>query len=245
MAIQDPVNGYDESDPGFGILYEEGPCLAVAKPGGLLTQAPPGIDSLETRVKQYFKQRDNKPGRVYLGVPHRLDRPVSGVLVLARHVRAARRLSEQFAGRLVRKIYWALLEGRLEPDQGEWVDYVRKIPDVAQAEIVARNHADARIAVLRYVVLRHAGDVTWAAIELETGRTHQIRVQAAGHGHPVVGDIQYGATLPFGPACEDPRDRCIALHARSLAFQHPMTRTTQAVTAPLPKIWQSHGIGTP
>ncbi len=226
-----------EQPTGFELLYEEGPCVAVAKPGGLLTQAPPGIDSLETRVKQYFKRRDHKPGRVYLGVPHRLDRPVSGVLVLARHVRAARRLSEQFASRLIQKTYWALLEGRVEPSQGEWVDYVRKIPDVAQAEIVSRNDAAARIAVLRYEVLQYRDQYTWVAIQLETGRTHQIRVQAAGRGHPVVGDSQYGAALPFGPDCDDPRARWIALHARSLEFRHPMTRNKQLVTAPLPKYW--------
>lgn len=233
---------FDISNPGFDILYEEGPCVAVRKPCGLLTQAPPTIDSLEWRVKQFFKQRDHKPGRVYLGVPHRLDRPVSGVLVLARHVRAARRLSEQFAGRLVRKIYWALLEGQLESDQGEWVDYVRKIPDTAHAEIVGRNHDRARIAVLRYKVLARGDDFTWAAIELETGRTHQIRVQAAGHGHPVLGDGQYGAMKPFGPAWTDPREQCIALHARTLEFRHPMTRVPQSVTAAVPPFWQPFGV---
>ena len=81
---------------GFDILYEEGPCLVVAKPGGVLTQAPPGIDSLEVRIKRFLKVRDSKPGNVYLGVPHRLDRPVSGVMVFAKHVRAARRIAEQF-----------------------------------------------------------------------------------------------------------------------------------------------------
>ena len=97
---------------GFDILYEEGPCLVVVKPGGVATQAPPGIDSLEVRVKEFLRVRDSKAGNVYLGVPHRLDRPVSGVMVLARHVRAARRLSDQFEARTVRKTYWAVVEGR-------------------------------------------------------------------------------------------------------------------------------------
>src|SRR5438552_3592353 len=99
-----------ESEP-IEILYEQGPCLVVHKPAGLLTQAPPGIDSLERRLKSFFKQRDALPGNVYLGMPHRLDRPVSGAVVVARHVRACRRLSDQFSGRLVGKRYWACIEG--------------------------------------------------------------------------------------------------------------------------------------
>ena len=122
---------------GFEILYEEGPCLAVCKPNGLLTQAPPGIVSLEVRVKQYLKRRDGKPGKTYLGVPHRLDRPASGVLVLGRHVRATRRLSEQFEDRTVNKVYWTVVEGHCTEDEGLWEDYLRKIPDEARAEMPA------------------------------------------------------------------------------------------------------------
>ena len=128
---------------GFDILYEEGPCLAVDKPGGLLTQAPPHIDSLEKRLRQYLQQRDAKPGRIYLGVPHRLDRPVSGVLLFARHVRAARRLSGQFERRMVDKRYVALLEGALDNDAGEWVDYIGKVPDQPRRSAGGRPPAGA------------------------------------------------------------------------------------------------------
>ena len=144
---------------GFDVLYEEGPCLAVDKPGGLLTQAPPHIDSLERRLRQYLQQRDAKPGRMYLGVPHRLDRPVSGVLLFARHVRAARRLSGQFERRMVDKRYVALLEGELDDDAGQWVDYLGKVPEQARAEVLAADHPQARLARLRYRVLCRAGDV--------------------------------------------------------------------------------------
>ena len=222
---------------GFDILYEEGPCLVVCKPGGVLTQAARGIDSLEVRIKQFIKQRDDKPGKVYLGVPHRLDRPVSGAMVFARHVRAARRLAEQFEGRMVKKKYWALLEGRVEPDVGTWRDYVRKIPDQPQAEIVDRSHADARLAVLHYRVLQQADACSLLEIELETGRMHQIRVQAASRGYPVLGDEQYGATMPFGPETDDRRQRWIGLHGKSLDFRHPMTREPVSQTAPLPEWW--------
>ena len=100
------------------IILENGACILLNKPGGLLTQGPPGIDSLEIRVKQFLKVRDEKPGKVYLGVPHRLDRPVSGVMVVVKNVRAAKRLAEQFRERTVSKTYWAVVEGVVEQDSG-------------------------------------------------------------------------------------------------------------------------------
>jgi len=228
-------------DPGFQILYEEGPCLAVNKPAGLLTQAPPGIDSLELRMKAFLKHRDQKPGKVYLGVPHRLDRPASGAMVFAKHVRAARRLAEQFEYRLVDKVYWACVEGRLEP-AGTWEDYLRKVPGQPRAEVVGADHPDARLAVLHYRALDAGPWGSWLEIHLETGRTHQIRVQAASRGHPVLGDFQYGSSVPFGPRHDDERLRAIALHARTLAFQHPMSREPVSVTAPVPEEWLSLGV---
>lgn len=230
---------------GFGILYEEGPCLVVAKPGGLLTQAPPGIDSLEVRIKQFLKVRDEKPGNVYLGVPHRLDRPSSGALVVARHVRAARRLSDQFSGRMVGKTYWALVDGRVADDSGTWTDHVRKIPERARGEVVEPDVDDARKAVLHYRVLQRWSSRTWLEITLETGRYHQIRIQSAARGHPVVGDDLYGAASEFGPQVDTSRDAWIALHARRLEFRHPMTREKVIVTAALPQPWIAAGIEEP
>jgi len=213
--------------------------LVVAKPGGLLTQAPPAIDSLESRIKRFLKIRDQKPGRVYLGVPHRLDRPVSGAMVFARHVRAARRIPEQFEDRTVEKKYWAVVEGKVWPEQGMWNDFIRKIPDVARAEIVDRAHPEGREAVLHYRVLAYLNGVSWLEIELETGRMHQVRVQAASRTHPVIGDAQYGSVMSFGPQTADPRGRWIALHSRSLRLRHPMTREIVFQTAPIPEPWQS------
>jgi 23S rRNA pseudouridine1911/1915/1917 synthase len=223
---------------GFDLLYEEGPCLVVAKPGGVLTQAVPGVDSLEVRVRAFLRRRDAIQGNFYLAHLHRLDRPVSGALVLARHVRAAKRIGQQFERRPVRKTYWAVVEGVVEPASGTWLDHVRKIPDVAQAEVVPPDHPEGRHAVLHYRTLRQFDGMTWLEIELETGRTHQIRVQAASRGYPVLGDAQYGAKLPFGPQTADERERWIALHARSLELAHPMTRERFTVVAPLPEPWQ-------
>jgi 23S rRNA-/tRNA-specific pseudouridylate synthase len=125
--------------PDFEILLEDGPLLAVNKPAGLLTQAPPGIDSLEHRVKDYLTVRDQKPGRCYLGVPHRLDRPVSGVLLFAKHVRAARRLSEQFEGRAVEKTYWVAVSGHPKEDAGTWIDFMKKVQQQPLAVIAQPN----------------------------------------------------------------------------------------------------------
>jgi RluA family pseudouridine synthase len=226
-----------ELPPDYEILYEEGPCLVVNKPGGLLTQAPPHIDSLELQLKTLIKQRDDKPGKAYLGVPHRLDRPVSGAIVLALHVRAARSLSEQFQQRTVNKVYWACVEGTLQEDAGSWQDTMRKVPGEARSEIVAADHPDARQAILHFKVIKRHDSWSWLQIQLETGRTHQIRLQCSARGLPIVGDRQYGSQRPFGPVCEDPRRSWIALHARQLVFDHPMTGEQVDITAPVASYW--------
>ena len=221
------------------VLYDEGPCLVINKPAGLLSQAPRGIDSVEVRVKEFYRHREGKPhdANVYLGVTHRIDRPVSGAIVFARHVRAARKLAAQFADRTVSKIYWAVVEGQVEPEEGTWRDYLHKRHGMAQAEVVDENHPEAKLAILHYRVLLLLEHYSWLEIELETGRTHQIRVQASSRGHPVLGDSQYGSNVEFGQPHADIRDRAIALHARHLAFRHPMTSDPVDITAPLPEDW--------
>lgn len=225
--------------PPVEILYEEGPCLAVLKPPGLLTQAPSDIDSMERRLRAYLKQRDAKTGNIYLGIPHRLDRPVSGVLLFARHVRACRRLSDQFAGRLVRKTYWACVEGSVSPAEGRWEDWLRKVPDEARAEVVPEGHTEARQAVLTYRTIAATPHGSWLEISPETGRTHQIRVQAAARGYPIVGDSLYGAKIPFGTQYDDSRKLAIALHGRGIEFRHPMTQEMVCLEAPLPEAWDA------
>jgi len=230
------------SVPGLEILYEDGPCLAVNKPAGVLTQAPPGIDSLEVRIKAFLKQRGDYGEEIYLGVPHRLDRPVSGAMVFGLDRKTTRRLGVQFEMRKVRKTYWARVSGLIEPSEGTWVDHVRKTPGRPRAEIVCPEHEDGREAILHYRTLGVTEWGSWLEIELETGRMHQIRVQATSRGHPVLGDAEYGSAVPFGPQFEDVRLRAIALHARTLAFRHPSTREDVALTAPLPAPWASVGI---
>ena len=230
-------NDFPEAVPGFEILLEDGPLLAVNKPAGLLTQAPQGIDSLEHRVKDFLTVRDQKSGRCYLGVPHRLDRPVSGVLLLAKHVRAARRLSEQFESRTVEKTYWTAVSGHLEDDAGTWVDYMKKVRHQPLAVTAKPVDPEAREAILHYRVLSRFDWGTWLEVKLETGRMHQIRLQASSRGFPILGDTQYGSKTAFGELYEDERLLGIALHARSIAFMHPMTREPLTLEAALPTAW--------
>ncbi len=222
----------------LSILFEDNHCLAVNKPAPLLTQGvPPGIATLESMAKAYLKEKYHKAGNVYLGIPHRLDRPVSGVVLFARNTKAARRLAEQFQARQVTKVYWGIVEGDVRPGDGTWQDWLRKLKDESRSEPAAQGTEGAKPAFLRYHVVQPCGEGTLLEFRPETGRMHQIRLQASLRGHPILGDQLYGARLPFGPPAELPRDRSIALHAHSLTFLHPIRYEPMTVTAPLPDCW--------
>jgi 23S rRNA pseudouridine1911/1915/1917 synthase len=225
------------------VLYEDPHLIAVNKPAPLLTQAPEGIPSLEALVKAYVKEKYAKPAGVYLGIPHRLDRPVSGVVVFARNTKAAQRVHAQFQEHKVRKTYWAAVEGEVNPKAGVWDDWVRKIADEARTVRATEGEPGARLAMLEYRVLqRLPGGGTLIEFAPLTGRMHQLRVQAAWRGHPVFGDVTYGGSRSFGPHAELPRDRVIALHARSLVLTHPMAKQELTLVAPLPAFWGDLGV---
>jgi 23S rRNA pseudouridine1911/1915/1917 synthase len=230
------------ADPGFEILFEDADCLVVAKPGGLLTQAPLGIDSLEYRIKRLLKERDPTVQLVYLGVPHRIDRPVSGVIVFAKHAKSARKISQQLERRLVGKTYWTIVAGDVLPDEGTWTDHLQKVPGEARSIVVPADHPAGQVAILHYRVMQRLATRTLLEISLETGRTHQIRVQCASRGFPVLGDDLYGSLEPFGPRHPDERERLIALHARSLTFRLAGSREDRTFVAPLAAVWHEQGI---
>ena len=214
--------------------------LAINKPAGLLTLGAhdPAIPTLERQVRSYLKEKFQKPGNVYLGIPHRLDRPVSGVILFARNSKAAGRLAEQFRERQVRKIYWGIVSREPEQPEGCLTDWLLKEPDKAHVHVVPQGTPGARQAVLNY---RSVGSNPWGTlleIELETGRMHQIRVQLASRGWHILGDVQYGATrLLMDPAPTDATLNPIALHARQITFLHPVRYDSVTVTAPLPENW--------
>jgi 23S rRNA pseudouridine1911/1915/1917 synthase len=195
---------------------------------------------------------------IYLGVPHRLDRPASGAILFAKSVAAARRISKQFEWRRVEKTYWGLVEGEVTPEEGTWTDQLKKIEGEPRTIVVDPGDTTGRNAILHYRVIQRIDaprpptpdprpptprpPATLLEITLETGRTHQIRVQCATRGHSLFGDELYGSRIPFGPWSDDERQRLIALHARTLRFwQHPL-RQYISVTAPLPAYWNEAGV---
>jgi len=224
------------------ILFEDDACLVVNKPAGLLTQAPLGIDSLEFRIKKFLTEREGASGEVYLGVPHRLDRPASGAIVFAKNLKSAQRISKQFETRRVEKTYWGLVAGEVRPAEATWLDHLKKIEGEPRTIVADPVDPAGRNAVLHYRVLQRLIDKTLLEITLETGRTHQIRVQCASRGHPLLGDELYGSQQPFGPWRDDERERLIALHARTLKFWRHELRGYISVVAPLPAYWSDAGV---
>jgi 23S rRNA pseudouridine1911/1915/1917 synthase len=226
-------------------LHDASGVLAVAKPAGLPTQAPPGIASVESLVREWLfgesviaarGTQTPQHRRGYLGVPHRLDRAVSGVLLLATTPRAARQLSRQFERRQIAKTYLAIVTSHgaslAEGETFEWRDMIRKVPDVARAEIVPVGIADGREAITTGRVLAARGDQRLLTLEPLTGRMHQLRVQAAARGMPVLGDVLYDGS-PVSDETNE-RSRPIALHAWRIAFTDPDTSRPTEVICPPP-----------
>jgi 23S rRNA pseudouridine1911/1915/1917 synthase len=220
----------------LNILYEDNHLLALNKPAGVPTMGTPGDrPTLLSLAKDYIKQKYRKPGNVYLGVMSRLDAPVTGVVLFARTSKAARRLTEQFCGHTVEKTYWAWVEGVIRAAAGRCVDWVAQDERHRRMHVVGRNQAtsaappgakEARLSYRRLAVL---GGTSLLEVRLETGRKHQIRLQLADRGHPVVGDRKYGSRLPFPLG--------IALHAWRLVVVHPVRGESLSLEAPLPDAW--------
>lgn len=213
------------------VLYEDNHCLAINKPAGRLTTHYQGEEeTLDRDIKSYLKQKYAKPGNVFLGVVHRLDRPVSGVLLFARTSKAAARLSEQFRQGSIEKVYWAVLEGTLRQPAGSLVDWLRKEEQRGRVEVVPPETPGARQALLHYQRKGVRAGLSLVEVRPQTGRTHQLRVQWSHHGHPIYGDAKYGAVHTFGKA--------IALHARSLTFLHPVKNEPIEIQAEVPREWR-------
>lgn len=217
--------------PQLQILHEDNHLLVVNKPAGLPTQGvAEGVASVVTEAKDYLKKKYAKPGNVYLGVVSRLDSAVSGVLVLARTSKAAARLTEQFRSGTAEKTYWAMVEQPPNPPEGELSHWVLKDDRLMRMTIVPRRTAGAQQARLGYRTLQQDRQRTLVEVRLHTGRKHQIRLQLATIGSPIVGDRKYGGRAPFA-------EGAIALHAMRLVIEHPTTRERMQFEAPVPRSW--------
>jgi len=226
------------------ILYEDNHCLVINKPAGWPTTHFDGRDETVDRiVKSYLKEKYRKPGNVFLGVVHRLDKPVSGALLFARTSKAASRLSEQFRAGVVEKVYWAVVEKPLASgkcivgpvpwetaEAGSLEDWLTKDEATARMEVAGHRTPGARYARLLFHVLARQEPLTWLELRPHTGRKHQLRVQLASRGRPIYGDARYGSRHTFGHA--------IALHARSLTFLHPITCEPITVKAEVTRLWR-------
>lgn len=208
------------------VLYDDNQVLVVNKPAGLLTQ-PSGTeqDSLETQAKAWIKAKYNKPGAVFLHVLHRLDKPVSGVVLFARTSKALSRLNVFLREKKFAKTYLAVVEGQLPQQQGTLEHYLYH--DEYQARVVQPTTPEAKLAHLHYRVVQKKGALTVVEIDLETGRYHQIRAQLSATGCPVVGDKKYGSRFPL-------ESGVIALHHQRLEFTHPVSGQVIVCEAPLP-----------
>ncbi len=198
------------------VLWEDNHCLAVNKPAGLLSQGDAtGAPSLVDFAKEYIKAKYHKPGNVYLGLLHRLDRPTSGVVLLAKTSKAAGRLSAQFRDGSIAKVYWAIVEGQPREHEGEWVDLLSKDTETNRVRVTQAPSLTTKEARLSYRVLRPWSGYCKLELRPDTGRSHQLRVQLASRALPIVGDRKYGAKSLLKAADGGSR---IALHGASAGF---------------------------
>jgi 23S rRNA pseudouridine1911/1915/1917 synthase len=216
------------------ILFEDNHVLAVNKPAGLLVHGDETGDiTLADLAKEYIKYKYNKPGNVFIGVVHRLDRPVSGVVLLAKTSKALIRLNELFRSKKTRKIYWAVVLNKPAQESGTLVHWLVKDASKNVTKAYAKENPAGARSELNYKLLGNQQGKYLLEVNPITGRPHQIRVQLASMRCPIVGDLKYGAAQPLP-------DKSIALHARQLHFEHPTLKTTITVSAPLPAtpIWK-------
>ena len=213
------------------IIFIDNHLIAVTKPVGLLTQPDRNTDeSLIDQTRQWIKEKYNKPNNIFLGLVHRLDRNVSGVVLFARTSKAASRLSKQFREGTPKKHYRAIVLGKLKEEHTTLVHYLRKEKSL-RATVFPRETPTAKRSELSYEVINALENKSLLEVSLSTGRFHQIRAQMAFIGHPIIGDVKYGAPEPL-PNQE------IALYAHKLVFSHPVSNEEITLTAPEPKTWE-------
>ena len=217
------------------VLYEDNHIIVINKAAGEIVQGDKtGDASLCDTMKQYLKEKYAKPGNVFIGLPHRLDRPVSGIVVFAKTSKALERLNRMFSEGAVKKIYWALTKGIPTPAEADIESWILRNEKMNKSFSYPKEVKGAKRALLHYRLAAASQNYNLIEVELKTGRHHQIRCQLSSIGCPIKGDLKYGAQR------SNP-DGSISLHARYIEFTHPVSKEQIAITAPLPgdKLWQS------
>ena len=217
------------------VLYEDNHLIIVNKRAGDIVQGDKtGDKPLSEITKEYIKEKYNKPGNVFLGVVHRLDRPTTGVVVFARTSKALSRLNKMFQSKEVQKTYWAIVKNQLKQDRDTLIHWLRKNPKNNKSTAFENEIQNSKRAVLHYDVIKKLDNYFLIEINLETGRHHQIRCQLSKVGSPIKGDLKYGFD-------RSNKDASIHLHARNISLTHPVTKKKILITAPLPNdsIWNA------
>ena len=217
------------------VLYEDNHIIIVNKASSQLVQGDKtGDKPLLEMVKEYLKEKYNKPGNVFCGVTHRLDRPTSGIVVFAKTSKALSRLNKMFRDDEVEKVYWAIVQTRPANDKGTLTHFLVKNNKKNKSFAYNTKKRNTKEAILHYSLIDKSDNYYLIEVQLETGRHHQIRVQLAQIGCPIKGDLKYGAK-------RSNRDGSISLHARAISFTHPVSQKKIEITAPVPKdvLWQA------
>ena len=218
------------------IVYEDNHLLVINKKAGQLVQGDKTGDlSLLELIKDFIKKRDEKPGNVFLGLVHRIDRPTSGLVIYAKTSKALSRLTVMVKNREVKKTYWAIVGKEMIPKSQRLIHYLQKNEKTNKATVFIKPTDKAKESILNYQIIKTLDNYQLLEIDLETGRHHQIRAQLSKIGVPIKGDLKYGAPR------SNP-DGGISLHARKLEFEHPVTKEKVEIVAPVPEndaIWKA------
>lgn len=217
------------------VLFEDNHIIIVNKRAGDITQGDKtGDKPLSDVVKEYVKDKYNKPGNVYLGVVHRLDRPTSGIVIFARTSKALERLNKMLREKTIKKTYWAIVKQHPKKEKDTLINYLKKNPKNNKSSVYQKEIEGSKRAVLHYSVLQKLDNYSLLEIDLETGRHHQIRTQLSAIGCAIKGDLKYG--FP-----RSNKDGSIHLHARKIVFTHPVSKEIISICAPTPNdvIWNA------
>ncbi len=218
------------------VLHEDNHIIIINKRAGDIVQGDKtGDKPLSDVVKEYIKEKYNKPGNVFLGTVHRLDRPTSGIVIFARTSKALERLNKMLREKSIKKTYFAVVKDKLKRKENTLINFLKKNPKNNKSKAFPKEIEGSKKAILHYKVIKELTNYSLLEIDLETGRHHQIRCQLSTIGHPIKGDLKYGFA-------RSNKNGSIHLHARKISFTHPVNKELIELTAPLPKndpIWDA------